>query len=72
MKILNILIIILVIITLVGCSNIKSTDEDITKNKTVTLDTFPKCPRGLKYEEYPGSCKLYQDTNNNNVCDLSE
>ncbi|MFA5993063.1 MAG: hypothetical protein WC796_05135 [Candidatus Pacearchaeota archaeon] len=30
------------------------------------------CPRGIVNDSYPGICGLYTDSNNNEVCDLSE
>ncbi|MDD4353014.1 MAG: hypothetical protein PHN56_01010 [Candidatus Nanoarchaeia archaeon] len=30
------------------------------------------CPRGLVNDSYPGVCGLYEDSNNDNLCDLSQ
>lgn len=73
MKVLNILITILLIGVLVSCTNSENTsNENLTEEKNVTIQEFPACPRGMENEEFPGSCYLYQDTNNNKICDLSE
>ncbi len=30
------------------------------------------CPYGQKNDSFPGKCDLYEDSNNNGICDLSE
>lgn len=38
----------------------------------VPLALAVDCPRGIENDPYPGICNLYTDSNNNQICDLSE
>ena len=40
----------------------------------LTAYAWDDCPKGITDSacEYPGICRLYVDTNNNNICDHSE
>lgn len=38
----------------------------------IVLSQDVSCPYGRVYDEYPGDCNRYIDTNSNNYCDLSE
>lgn len=40
--------------------------------KTSNLVAWLDCPYGKTNDPYPGSCQLYLDTNNNQICDHSE
>lgn len=46
----------------------------MTNGKGVVGEAYAwdDCPRGLVNDEYPGSCSLYIDTDENGICDHSE
>jgi len=41
-------------------------------DKAVEVYAWDDCPKGLVNDEYPGSCSLYIDTDENGICDHSE
>ncbi len=55
---MKLIIILIILLLLTGCSTETTTNTE--------------CPSGLTNDPYPGSCGQYQDTNNNEICDLSE
>ncbi len=63
-----IILLILVLTLLSGCTEEKVEQNEITAEAVNT----PSCPKGLTNDPAPGICYLYQDENSNNVCDLSE
>ena len=42
------------------------------KNLINVVYAWDDCPKGLVNDEYPGSCSLYIDTDENGICDHSE
>lgn len=59
-----ILLIILVLI-LTSCVSQETSEAELA------VSTY-SCPRGEVDCEYPGRCPLYNDLNENNICDNSE
>lgn len=69
MKILTIIILIILTLSFIsGCTQQKSEQTNITAEVT----NLHSCPKGITHDPYPGQCGLYQDTDNNNICDLGE
>jgi hypothetical protein len=59
---MKILIFLILLLLLTSCTN-----QVQTESQTVTTT----CPRGDSCA-YPGKCPLYQDTNQNKICDHGE
>ena len=54
------------------CSCSSKVVEETTIEEDYTEVVTSSCPRGLVHDEYPGRCGLYQDSDSNGICDLSE
>ncbi len=64
-------------LALAGCDNtadkgaaapsVTSTADAATADSTAV-----RCPRGQRWDPYPGRCHSYRDTNGNGYCDWSE
>ena len=67
-KLISFFILIVLLITITGCTQQVSEQTEITANVVNT----PSCPRGIEHDSYPGQCGLYQDANSDGYCDLGE
>ena len=64
----EIIIVLILVILVSGCINSHNVELDEQNSNQVDLE----CPRGLVNDPYPGSCGMYIDNNQNNICDYSE
>jgi len=74
---LYVLILFLIIVSVLifsSCSSKDNVDANSDENQEITAfkSIEPSCPRGLINDHSPGKCYLYEDDDNNNICDLSE
>jgi protein involved in sex pheromone biosynthesis len=72
MKKTNIILIILLTLFLIGCSNIKNSQDNIEIEKIEENIYSGSCPKGLINDTYPGECGQYIDKNQDNICDRSQ
>ena len=74
------IILLLFLVFLVGCSSTGNViEDDYTLENHEDCENYEEhhavevdCPMGLVEDEYPGSCGMYVDSDNNDICDLSE
>jgi hypothetical protein len=62
MRIFYLILVVLVIVSFLGCQNNEFNSEEIDL----------ECPSGVVNDAFPGQCALYTDNNNNEICDYSE
>jgi hypothetical protein len=63
---ISVMLMFIFVFSFTSCS--KEIEETTTQVQTQTLS----CPRGEVNCEYPGKCYLYEDANQNKICDNSE
>ena len=74
------ILLVFLFIALVGCSIQADTSGASSDNSNAEITdagvsrevSSYSCPRRLVNDPYPGACALYEDKNNNQLCDLSE